>query len=589
MSAPFTLVSHWLDQQAPRLVHAAWLGLVGMIAAGVSTGFTASSVMVLCAAGLPGALGLVLGGALKARNDGVRFLMALAWTGPGIAAALTLGTVLSPAALAFLAGPAALAASGLRADIRLSAAINTLAFVLAGLASLAGPLGAGVGALTSSSEVIAISGVGLAVFFAVTGFVSRASLQSQLDAVRTELELQAPAAQGFFQAPSAIMMLDKAGRIQAVSRRLRQYTPGAPRDLAGLPVDGLAFQDEDRDEICAGLASARDTGEAGNRFTFTVRAARGARSELIAHAVPLETGFILCLDEPKVQETAPLAAVDTTQLEAERDAAVAANRSKSEFLAAVSHELRTPLNAIIGFSDIIKQRLFGPLPARYAEYGDLIHESGEHLLELIGDVLDMSKIEADRYELTPEDFDARDVIGICAKMIKPRASDRGLALYCETGDVELPVLADRKAMRQILLNLLSNAVKFTPENGAVVVMARQEGAELVLAVGDSGVGIAADELADLGKPYHQTSSGKRTDERGTGLGLSLVQALAELQNGTVRVQSAPGEGTTVTVRLPIMAEQDAEVTDFVPLEVHQRIQAAQNAGDIIVKETNGAA
>ncbi|HBU62015.1 MAG TPA: sensor histidine kinase, partial [Oceanicaulis sp.] len=188
-----------------------------------------------------------------------------------------------------------------------------------------------------------------------------------------------------------------------------------------------------------------------------------------------------------------------------------------------SHELRTPLNAIIGFSDIIKQRLFGPLPARYAEYGDLIHESGEHLLELIGDVLDMSKIEADKYELTPEEFDARDVVSICAKMISPRAKDRGIALYCEPGDADLPVKADRKAMRQILLNLLSNAVKFTPEGGAVVVMARQDGAELVLAVGDSGVGIGEDELADLGKPYHQTRSGKETSERGTGLGLSLVQ------------------------------------------------------------------
>ena len=144
-----------------------------------------------------------------------------------------------------------------------------------------------------------------------------------------------------------------------------------------------------------------------------------------------------------------------------------------------------------------------PLPARYAEYGDLIHESGEHLLELIGDVLDMSKIEADKYELTPEEFDARDVVSICAKMISPRAKDRGIALYCEPGDADLPVKADRKAMRQILLNLLSNAVKFTPEGGAVVVMARQDGAELVLAVGDSGVGIGEDELADLGKPYHQ--------------------------------------------------------------------------------------
>lgn len=255
-------------------------------------------------------------------------------------------------------------------------------------------------------------------------------------------------------------------------------------------------------------------------------------------------------------------------------------RLKGEFLASVSHELRTPLNAIIGFSDVMKQRLFGPLPARYAEYGDLIHESGAHLLELIGDVLDMSKIEADRYELTPEEFDARDVVKICAKMLRLKAEESGLALYCETGDLPLQVEADRKAVRQILLNLLSNAVKFTPAGGAVVVMARAQGPDLVLAVGDSGVGISADELETIGRPYAQSSSGKTTSERGTGLGLTLVRALAELHGGAMSVQSAPGEGTTVTVRLPVMVRADITSTERedAPLEVHARIRAAQEAG-----------
>jgi cell cycle sensor histidine kinase DivJ len=120
-------------------------------------------------------------------------------------------------------------------------------------------------------------------------------------------------------------------------------------------------------------------------------------------------------------------------------------------------------------------------------------------------------------------------------------------------------------------------------------MARQDGADLVLAVGDSGVGIAADELDELGTPYHQTRSGKETSERGTGLGLSLVQALADMQNGEVRLQSAPGQGTTVTVRLPVMGQAKAEVTDFVPLEVHQRIAAAQQAGEVIIQAKDGAA
>ena len=174
-------------------------------------------------------------------------------------------------------------------------------------------------------------------------------------------------------------------------------------------------------------------------------------------------------------------------------------------------------------------------------------------------------------------------------MIRPRAQDRGIALYCETGDEALPVEADRKAMRQILLNLLSNAVKFTPEGGAIVVMARRDGDALVLAVGDSGVGIAEDELALIGQPYQQTRSGRETSERGTGLGLSLVRALTDMQDGEMSVTSAAGEGTTVTIRLPVLASADvAPASDPAPLEVHQRIAAAQQAGESIVKVNGGA-
>jgi cell cycle sensor histidine kinase DivJ len=189
----------------------------------------------------------------------------------------------------------------------------------------------------------------------------------------------------------------------------------------------------------------------------------------------------------------------------------------------------------------------------------------------------MSKIEADRYELSVDTFDARDVVEICAKMMRLRAEEQGLALYCETGDRALPVTADRKALRQILLNLLSNAVKFTPAGGAVVVMVRAQDGEMVLAVGDSGVGVAAHELDRLGQPYAQSSSGRDTVERGTGLGLSLVRALAELHGGEMSVQSAPGEGTTVTVRLPVLAGA-VEPEPIAPLEVHERIRAAQAAG-----------
>ncbi|MGF1462092.1 MAG: sensor histidine kinase [Maricaulaceae bacterium] len=237
----------------------------------------------------------------------------------------------------------------------------------------------------------------------------------------------------------------------------------------------------------------------------------------------------------------------------DRDAAMAASRAKSHFLAAMSHELRTPLNTVIGFSDLMKQRLFGPMPVKYAEYVDLIHESGRHLLDLIGDVLDMSKIEADRYELDRQDFDLGEVARVTVKLVAPLAEDAGLELAASIEDGGLNVHADRKACRQILFNLLSNAVKYTPPGGDVRLSVRAQGGYVVIAVEDTGVGMSADEIARLGQPFTRTDSARRLDQTGAGLGLSLVYALVELHGGQITVDSARGQGARVSVRLPILA------------------------------------
>lgn len=577
LARPAAALSDRIGSLAGRAVHAAWAGLVAFAAASAAP-FDAGAGLGFALAAAPGIMGAALAGPRVERRGAARFALALAWVLPGVAACFAFAGALSPAALIFLAGPAALAAGAGRDAARFAAVLSAVAFLLCALAGLAGPMGAGAPELLASSPVWA----GLAGFFAVAGLAGRARLEGSLDRAQAALDQARPAAEGFVRAPQPLLALDRQGRITAASRALRRLTPGAPRNLAGLPLEGLAFDDDQAEAVRSGLASARAGGGAdGGCFSFTVRASDGAEHGVEARAVATPAGFVLGLDAPAASPSQDPA--DVEALKAERDAAIAANRSKSEFLAAVSHELRTPLNAIIGFSDVMKQRLFGPLPARYAEYGDLIHESGAHLLELIGDVLDMSKIEADRYELAPEPFDARDVVQICAKMLRLKADEAGVALYSEVGDAALDVNADRKALRQILLNLLSNAVKFTPQGGAVVVMARAQGRDLVLAVGDSGVGIAADELELIGKPYAQSASGKRASERGTGLGLSLVRALAELHGGIMSVQSAPGEGTTVTVRLPVMAEASgqAETGDGEPLEVHARIKAAQEAGQAL--------
>ena len=238
-------------------------------------------------------------------------------------------------------------------------------------------------------------------------------------------------------------------------------------------------------------------------------------------------------------------------LDAARADAEALNIGKSRFLANMSHELRTPLNAIMGFSDIMRERMFGPLPGKYGEYADLIHDAGAHLLDLINDVLDMSKIEAAKYELVREDLDAREPISAALRLMRLQADDVGVQLRGVLPSQPLDVLADRRALKQIVLNLISNALKFTPAGGLVTVSMSALAGALELTVADTGLGIAEEDLARLGRPFEQAGTAGQ-QARGTGLGLSLVRAFAELHGGEMAIESRLGEGTAVTVRLPVL-------------------------------------
>jgi cell cycle sensor histidine kinase DivJ len=228
---------------------------------------------------------------------------------------------------------------------------------------------------------------------------------------------------------------------------------------------------------------------------------------------------------------------------------------KTLFFAGVSHELRTPLNAIIGFSDMMRSRLFGPLPGKYAEYADLIHESGQHMLDLIGDVLDLSKVEAGRYELNYDTFDAADVIRSSVKMIRPAADAAEVQIDVNLDlDQALLIQADRRAVRQILLNLLSNSVKFSDRGGQIDVDAQAIDGDLELSVTDNGSGMSAKEIARIGAPYAQGEAAQLSDERGSGLGLSLVRSLTELHKGKMDIRSTVGDGTRVKIILPLQAD-----------------------------------
>ena len=257
----------------------------------------------------------------------------------------------------------------------------------------------------------------------------------------------------------------------------------------------------------------------------------------------------------KMQEQA----VEDAREEAER-----ANAAKSRFLATMSHELRTPLNAIIGFSEmLVNEEMMQLDVARRREYATLIGESGHHLLSVVNGILDMSKIESGNFEITPEPFTPAPVIGTCCDLMALRAREAGIDLVSRLPEDLPDIVADKRAIKQILINLLSNAIKFTQRGGKVIVSAAMRGTDIVLRVEDTGVGIAADDLPHVGDPFFQARTAYDRPHDGTGLGLSIVKGLIELHGGELEIESRLGAGTTVSVRLPKDCEK-IRVTEAAP-------------------------
>jgi PAS domain S-box-containing protein len=358
------------------------------------------------------------------------------------------------------------------------------------------------------------------------------------------------------EASDIVMLHGQGGRVEFASAALQRILGRALREFDSTGYLAIVHP-EDRAEA-EKIAKRPPRGEI---YTATYRARHAD-----GHYVWIEATTRSVFDE-QTGEFCHVVAVSRDvgerkrqeiEMQSAREAAESANRAKSAFLANMSHELRTPLNAILGFADIMRGEMFGPINnPRYSEYISLIHSSGELLLDLIGDVLDMAKIEAGKLQLVFEEVKLSQILNECVEIIADRAERGGIAVEIKSNGTICS--ADRRAMKQIVLNLLSNAVKFTPAGGRIEVSDTLVGDRIRITVSDTGIGIEAADLPRLANPFEQVCADPKLAKGGTGLGLSLVRALAEKHGGTLTIESRPSDGTIVTVEFPRDACEQIQV------------------------------
>jgi two-component system, cell cycle sensor histidine kinase DivJ len=487
------------------------------------------------------------------RYEGAHVLSSLALAGLVMAVAISTGGIESFAAIWLVLIPLEAALSASR---RVVAFASTLALTCAALLILCGHFGVLAPAGTASRGMLMAFGAASATLYAAgLAFSAEALARTTVSLLTHEEDRYRLLARNMSD------VISRHGRNGAV-----QFISPAAEPMLGTPVTRLTGHGlfdrvhvADRPAYLTALSDVARDGEARS-VEFRLRrdlprAGASGQVDFIwveMRCRPLEQASTAEAEVVAVMRDITDRKMQEQALDLARSAAEAADATKSRFLATMSHELRTPLNAIIGFSEMIVQEDLLMLDAaRRKEYAQLINDSGQHLLSVVNGILDMSKMESGNFEIAPEPFAPRAALINCCNLLALKARENGIELATDA-PFDLPVITgDPRAFKQIVINLVSNAVKFTERGGKVTVGASVEGPRFVLRVSDNGVGIAPDDLKRIGDPFFQAGKTYQRRHEGTGLGLSIVKSLVGLHGGDMNVHSKVGEGTIVTVALPL--------------------------------------